>query len=702
MTPKDSQQWIRKVEEEFMPRIGMEFEALEDGIEFYRIYAIACGFDIRKSSQKRFRDQTIRTKLILCHREGFGESKKTKNMVSMKPNERSKKQDRVTTIRRFWCRAMIKLVFKSGKYVINQFREEHNHPLVLVKNREFQKLSRNLTLYHKQTIINNLKVNIGASKTFRICKEVANGYENVGASLLDFKNFRRQVKLFIGDANAQIFINNLEKLVERKKDAHGKSAYSVFGDGISFDPTYGTNRYYMVFTPFTGIDNHKKSVTFACALLQNEDEESFVWVFQKFMVAMGRQEPHIIITDQDPAIRNSVPVVFKTARHRFCMWHIMKKVPDKIDIITRKDTDFLSRLNGIVWNKELDPTEFDDKWNEIIIEFGLEDNRWLSTMFDMKEYWIPAYFRDLHMGDIMSTTQRSESENSFFKKFENHYVFYEIQEEIKSSMCGCGIVGYSRSASVELSNIEDSERRKTFSVFSNKLLRTIPEKYIMPQWSKDALRGPIYDLDGNIIQNYDTKDVCQLEMSKVWSDFYNVISVVTNKEADILRNLQRVLKDFKETIEPTNERLSKQQEMEMLIGCSVVNEVRILPPRQSKNKGSGKRMNGFHLERTDSNTDYVTHYKGRQCNSNSDTGRVDFNYCIEDGHVDLPTVTFLRLLESTHLLITDNHMIHLCHETVYISHFCNPKIRACSILKWWDPRFLSAALCPEYALKLEC
>ncbi|KAK9713961.1 hypothetical protein RND81_06G061500 [Saponaria officinalis] len=438
------------------------------------------------------------------------------------------KKERVTTIRRFGCTAMIKLMFQSGKYVIFQFREGHNHPLVLVKNREFQKLSRNLTLYHKQTIINHSKINIGASKTYRICKEVANGYENVGASLLDFKNFQREVKLFIGDADAEMFINNLEKLVHSKKgfqyayhvdkgrnlprvfwtDVHGKSAYLAFGDGVSFDPTYGTNKYCMVFTPFTGIDNHKKSVTFACALLSNEDEESFVWVFEKFMDAMGRKEPHIIITDQDPVIRNAVPTVFKTARNRFCLWHIMNKVADKIDIITRKETDFLSRLNGVVWNQDLEPTEFEIKWNEVITEFGLDDNRWLSTMFDIKEYWIPAYFRDMSMGNIMSTTQRSESENSFFKKFENHYgtlvefwlrygsamdqqrhthkrlemesnnsvpktitplsleshaltvytheVFYEIQEEIKSSICGCGIVGYSRSASLEMTTIEDS------------------------------------------------------------------------------------------------------------------------------------------------------------------------------------------------------------------------------------------------------
>ncbi|KAK9689701.1 hypothetical protein RND81_09G076000 [Saponaria officinalis] len=40
-------------EYDFMPRIGIEFDTLEDGIEFYRIYAISCGFDVRKFSQRR-------------------------------------------------------------------------------------------------------------------------------------------------------------------------------------------------------------------------------------------------------------------------------------------------------------------------------------------------------------------------------------------------------------------------------------------------------------------------------------------------------------------------------------------------------------------------------------------------------------------------------------------------------------------------
>ncbi|KAK9666167.1 hypothetical protein RND81_14G165900 [Saponaria officinalis] len=546
-SPKGSQQWIRKVEEEFMPRVGMEFNTLEDGIQFYRIYAIACGFDIRKSSQRRFRDQIIRTKHIVYHREGYGESKKMKKLVNTEADETSKgksdnnkgnsdnKKERVTTIRRFGCTSMIKLMFQSGKY------------------------------------------------GFQYAYHVDEG-------------------------------RNLSRVFWT--DAHGKSAYLAFGDGVSFDQTYGTNKYCMVFTPFTGIDNHKKSVTFACALLSNEDEESFVWVF-----------------------KNSD--CFKTAKHRFCLWHIMNKVADKIYIITLKETYFLSRLNGVVWNQDLEPTEFEIKWNEVITEFGLDDNRWLSTMFDIKEYWILAYFRDMSKGNIMSTTQRSESENSFFKKFENHYgtlvefwlryesamdqqrhthkrlemesnnsipktitplnleshaltvytheVFYEIREEIKSSMCGCGIFG-DILCTCKLFERRGLICRHIFWVFSNKLLKTIPEKYILTLWSKNALRGPIYDLNENIIENYDAADESQLEMSKVWSGFYNVISVVAKKEADVLRDLQWVLREFKDTVEPAKEKMSKRQEMEMLIGCSTPDEVRILPPRHSKNKGSGKRI----------------------------------------------------------------------------------------------------------------
>ncbi|KAI3781102.1 hypothetical protein L2E82_11103 [Cichorium intybus] len=44
-------------------------------------------------------------------------------------------------------------------------------------------------------------------------------------------------------------------------DEREKAYYNEFGDVISFDATFRTNKYQMIFVPFTAIDHHKKSVT---------------------------------------------------------------------------------------------------------------------------------------------------------------------------------------------------------------------------------------------------------------------------------------------------------------------------------------------------------------------------------------------------------------------------------------------------------
>ncbi|XP_074303030.1 protein FAR-RED IMPAIRED RESPONSE 1-like [Silene latifolia] len=173
----------------------------------------------------------------------------------------------------------------------------------------------------------------------------------------------------------------------------------------------------MVFTPFTGIDDHKKSITFGCAFLTHEDDDSFIWAFQQFLKSMSGKEPNYIITDQDKGILNTAQVVFKNARHCFCMWHIMKNVIDKIGSKIFKDTEFLSRLNNVVWSVDVEPGEFEENWAKVISEFSLEENKWLTCKFAERDKWIPAYFRNVPMGNILKTTQRSEILNSFFKRF---------------------------------------------------------------------------------------------------------------------------------------------------------------------------------------------------------------------------------------------------------------------------------------------
>lgn len=85
----------------------------------------------------------------------------------------------------------------------------------------------------------------------------------------------------------------------------------------------------MVFVPFTGVDNHQKCVIFGAGLLSKEDVVSYEWLLQAF-VKYYTKEPYLVLTDQDPSMLIAIPNIFKTAKHRLCMWHIMNKLPTKV------------------------------------------------------------------------------------------------------------------------------------------------------------------------------------------------------------------------------------------------------------------------------------------------------------------------------------------------------------------------------------
>jgi len=48
-----------------------------------------------------------------------------------------------------------------------------------------------------------------------------------------------------------------------------------FGDVVSFDTTYLTNKYDMRFAPFVGVNHHGQSILLGCGLLSLEDTSTF-------------------------------------------------------------------------------------------------------------------------------------------------------------------------------------------------------------------------------------------------------------------------------------------------------------------------------------------------------------------------------------------------------------------------------------------
>ena len=58
----------------------------------------------------------------------------------------------------------------------------------------------------------------------------------------------------------------------------------------------------MPFGIFTGVNNYGHSICFAGALMIDETEDNFVWVFTKFLEMVNQQ---VILTDDDHAMANA-------------------------------------------------------------------------------------------------------------------------------------------------------------------------------------------------------------------------------------------------------------------------------------------------------------------------------------------------------------------------------------------------------------
>ena len=198
-------------------------------------------------------------------------------------------------------------------------------------------------------------------------------------------------------------------------DGRSRSQYQHFGDVLYFDTTYKKNVYKMPFAPFTGVNHHLQSIQFGCALLLDETEESFVWAFETWLRAMGGKAPKAMITDQDPAMSKAAARVFLDIRHRFFLWHVMKKFPERLNQVYKKDSKFKKQMKWCI-RGSYRIVDFEKRWNELMVMYNLTENPWLKHIYDIRNKWVPIYHLDTFYAG-MNTTGRSEGMNSIYKGF---------------------------------------------------------------------------------------------------------------------------------------------------------------------------------------------------------------------------------------------------------------------------------------------
>ncbi|GJV72657.1 FAR1-related sequence 5-like protein [Tanacetum coccineum] len=354
--PNGRKYWFPDIPVEEKPTEGDVFDNFDEAYNMYLEYSQKARFSIRKSTTKR-KNGNITHKYILCSKAGKPRKTIVKdtlvqdNQKEVDQNEGAKtnRKNRYSSFTVTDCKAAVrfKAIHGTKCYKLYDFVENHNHPLVDENNLDNLKARRKLDFSDKVFIHRASLSNIGPTKAHRLRVAFMGGYHKVRGKAIDWKNFRRSLNKYIGPRDAQMLV---DKMNDRKKhvpnfsfeyktvndelsrmfwaDETMKCNYIAFGDVVSFDATYRTNRYQMIFVPFTSINHHQKCVTFGAGLLSDETFESYTWILTAFKRAHGK-EPLLAVTDQDAALRKAIEYVFPQSHHRLCMWHITQKLPGK-------------------------------------------------------------------------------------------------------------------------------------------------------------------------------------------------------------------------------------------------------------------------------------------------------------------------------------------------------------------------------------
>ncbi|RYR19699.1 hypothetical protein Ahy_B03g064568 [Arachis hypogaea] len=387
----------------------MIFKTLEEARKFYKHYSKLAGFSTKIRNTTRDGDK-IKNRLIICSREGRLKSK-------ISPTLKTNPSAGLNCPTRIYVHIMKDV----GLWTIFKVVLNHSHPCC-PDQAEILKQHRELSMFVRRTIETHEEARIRLSKTYQSFVAAAGSHRELCFIEKDVRNYiRREVRNISEEDDAKEFgkyLLNLEgdHCIKHAfwADTRSMAAFDYFVDVVSFDTTYNTNRYNLVLGSFVGVNHHGQSKLLGCALMKNEDIQSFKWLFECWLRCMGGKAPKGILTDQCASIQR----------------HIMKKIPRKLNGY-KGHNEIEQEMSHIVWNSYTKEV-FGRNWIDFLGKYGLGGNKWLSacTVFgspdlislvwftelsEDRHIWILVYL-DHHFWAGMST-QRSESMHSFFNKF---------------------------------------------------------------------------------------------------------------------------------------------------------------------------------------------------------------------------------------------------------------------------------------------
>jgi zinc finger SWIM domain-containing protein 3 len=426
-----------------IPEVGMRFKTPDDGWLFWVAYGGRSGFDVRKrGSNVSKMDGKVTSCRYVCSNEGVRTKKQTEDV---------RKCFRAET--RTGCKARMVIVLDrgAGNYEVTDIVLEHNHPLHIPETFHLMRSQRRISELQAFEIETADDSGIRPKAAHELATRQVGGPLNLSYTCRDRKNYlqsKRQRELAFGQAGSMLKYFH-DKIVENPSfqyalqpdcedhitnifwaDAKMVLDYAHFGDVVTFDTTFGTNKEYRPFGVFLGLNQFRETTIFGAALLFDETEASFTWLFDTFLAAHNGKQPRTIYTDQDAAMAKAIKIVFTESYHGLCTFHIMQNAVKHLSPIKGEEEDEAEEKEEGVEKEEgdeeshilydfsacmfahEDEASFEETFQ--IMRTKVHKQTWLDSIYKVKEKWAECYMRDVFTLGVRST-QLSESFNNALK-----------------------------------------------------------------------------------------------------------------------------------------------------------------------------------------------------------------------------------------------------------------------------------------------
>lgn len=416
----------RTLEEALVPRMGMVFDSVDEAFSLYKAYAFRMGFHAVRRTCHNYEGIRYRSTFTCTQggkpREGAAAPSEAPGarypLRSKRGAATQEKRARRATAEKTGCKSMLIMRDKrvNDGWKVEFVDLEHNHPCTpdtvrfLKAYREMPESAKKkakITDEMDEMVEKSLSEIAETRKFPTRPKRSGSSGTGVGGSRFSRTDFVMQR---FGEDDLVAVKKFIEMMQEKKPnlihswdldqesrlknffwtDTRSQAQYRYFGDVITLDVMYLQHAHAnLPLVTLLGVNNHGHLVLLGCGLLSKDSKENYVWLLKRWLSCMNGKPPEAITTSYLDVVAEAVAEVFPNARHRFCFWHILKKLQENVGRTHEKEA-ISSKFKEVVYDT-VTLTDFEKEWVAMVEHYKLKDNEWFSALYNCRKQWAPGY-----------------------------------------------------------------------------------------------------------------------------------------------------------------------------------------------------------------------------------------------------------------------------------------------------------------------